>query len=83
MPESETLIVFRILGVLAKARNLDHALVLDEIASAAHLGKQHAERYMTVLEQAGAVRAADTPAHPPGYSLTRYGLERLAGASAG
>jgi DNA-binding IclR family transcriptional regulator len=83
MPESETIVVFRILGVLAKARDLDHALVLDEIADAAHLGRRHAERYMTVLEQAGAVRAEATPAHPPGYSLTRYGLERLVGASAG
>jgi hypothetical protein len=27
MPESETLVVFRILGVLAKARNLGHALL--------------------------------------------------------
>jgi DNA-binding IclR family transcriptional regulator len=81
MPESETLVVFRILGVLAKARNLDHALVLEEIADAAHLGRQHAERYMTVLERAGAVRAEATTAHPPGYSLTGYGLERLVGAS--
>ena len=32
---------------------------------------------------AGAVRAETTPAHPTGYSLTRYGLERLVGASAG
>jgi hypothetical protein len=33
-----------------------------------------------VLEQAGAVRAEATAAHPPGYSLTRYGFERLVGA---
>jgi len=83
MPESETLVVFRILGVLAKARDLDHALVLEEIADAAHLGRRHAESYMTVLEQAGAVRPEASPTRPPGYCLTRYGLERLNGASAG
>jgi DNA-binding IclR family transcriptional regulator len=83
MPESETTVVFRILGVLAQARHLNHALVLDEIADAACLGRPNAERYMTVLEKAGAVRAEATPAHPPGYSLTRYGLQRLVGASAG
>jgi DNA-binding IclR family transcriptional regulator len=83
MPESETTVVFRILGVLAKARELDHTLALDEIADAAHLGRRHAEGYMTVLEQAGAVRADTTPAHPAGYILTKYGLERLVGASAG
>ena len=83
MSESETTVVFRILEILARARDLDHALVLDEIAEAAHLGKRHAERYITVLEQAGAVRAEATPARPPGYSLTRYGLGRLVGASAG
>jgi len=83
MPESETTVVFRILGVLAKARDLEHAMVLDEIADAAHLARRNAERYMTVLERAGAVRAEATATHPPGYSLTRYGLERIAGASAG
>ena len=83
MPESETLVVFRILGVLAKARDLDHALVLDEIADAAHLGRRHAESYLTVLEQAGAVRPEASPTRPPGYCLTRYGLERLVGTSAG
>jgi DNA-binding IclR family transcriptional regulator len=83
MPESETTIVFRILGVLAKARELDHTLALDEIADAAHLARGHAEGYMTVLEQAGAVRADASPAHPPGYILTKYGLARLVGASAG
>ena len=82
MPESETLVVFRILGVLAKARDLDHALVLDEIADAAHLGRRHAESYMTVLEQAGAVRPEASPSRPPGYCLTRYGLERLVGSPA-
>jgi DNA-binding IscR family transcriptional regulator len=83
MLESETIAVFRILGILAKARDLDHALVLEEIADAAHLGRQHVERYMTVLARAGAVRTETSPAHTPGYTLTRYGLERLVGASAG
>ena len=82
MPESETLVVFRILEVLAKARDLDHALVLDEIAGAAHLGRRNAESYMTVLEQAGAVRPEASATHPPGYCLTRYGLERLVGSPA-
>ena len=82
MPESETMVVFRILGVLAKARDLEHALALDEIADAAYLGRSNAKRYMTVLEQAGAVRAAATAARPQGYCLTRYGLERLVGTSA-
>ena len=80
MPESETIVVFRILGVLAQARDLD-ALALDEIADAAHLGKRRAERYMTVLEQAGAVRAEANPCRPRAYSLTSYGLGRLVGAS--
>ena len=83
MPESETTVVFRILGILAKARELEHALALDEIAEAAHLGRRRAVGYMAVLEQAGAVRADATPAHPSGYILTKYGLERLVGASAG
>ena len=83
MPESETIVVFRILGALAKARDLDHALVLDEIADAAHLVTRHAERYMTVLEQAGVVRAEASTARLRGYTLTRYGLERLGGASPG
>jgi DNA-binding IclR family transcriptional regulator len=80
MPESETLVVFRILGVLAKARALGHALPVEEIADAAHLGRPNAERYMNILEHAGAVRAAVTPVQAPEYSLTRYGLERLVGA---
>ncbi len=81
MPESETLVVFRILGVLANASDPQHALALEEIADAAHLGRRNAEHYMTMLEQAGAVRAEVTPAHPPGYCLTRYGLERLSPAN--
>jgi hypothetical protein len=75
MAESETLVVFRILGALAKARDLGHALPIEEIADAAHLGRPNAERYMNLLEHARAVQ-------PPEYSLTRYGLERLAGGCA-
>jgi DNA-binding IclR family transcriptional regulator len=83
MPESETVVVFRILSVLAQARVLDHALALDEIADAAHLGRPNTERYMMVLELAGAVRAETTSNHLPRYSVTRYGLERLAGSPPG
>jgi predicted transcriptional regulator len=82
MPESETLVVFRILGVLAKARDLGHALPVEKIADAAQLGRRNAERYMNVLEHAGAVRAQVIPTQPPQYSLTRYGLGRLAGGCA-
>lgn len=72
MPESETTVVFSILGVLAKARDLNQAPALEEIADTLRLGKRCVEHYMTVLEQAGAVRAG---------ILTRYGLERLAGTT--
>jgi len=82
MPESETLIVFRILGVLAKARDLGHALPVDEIADAAHLGRPNAERYMNMLEHARTVRVEVPPTQPPEYSLTRYGLGRLVRGSA-
>jgi len=81
MPETETTVLFRILGVLAQARDLDHAMALDEIADAAHLVTRNAEGYMTVLERAGTVRAEATPACLRGYTLTRYGLERLVGTS--
>lgn len=73
MPESDTVVVFKILGVLAKAP----ALIVDEIADALCLGKPRVEHYMGVLQQAGAVRAEAEPSHPPTYSLTRYGLGRL------
>ena len=79
MPESETAVVFRILGVLAEARDVEHALVLDEIVSATHLNKRHVERYMDVLQRAGAVRAETAPTRSLSYSLTRYGLARLTG----
>jgi DNA-binding IclR family transcriptional regulator len=79
VPESETAVVFRILGVLAEARDVEHALVLDEIVSATHLNKRHVERYMDVLQRAGAVRAEAAPPRSLSYSLTRYGLARLTG----
>jgi DNA-binding IclR family transcriptional regulator len=82
MSECETVVVFRILGVLAKARALEHPLALDEIADAARLPRPNTERFMTVLESAGAVRAETTSNLPPRYSVTRYGLERLVGGSA-
>jgi DNA-binding IclR family transcriptional regulator len=82
VPQSETTVVFQILGVLARARDVHHALVVDEIADAMHVNRGHVERYMDVLQRAGAVRAEAAPAHSPSYSLTRYGLERLTGAGA-
>lgn len=82
VPQSETTVVFQILGVLARARDVHHALVVDEIADAMHVNRGHVERYMDVLQRAGAVRAEVAPAHSPSYSLTRYGLERLTGAGA-
>ena len=81
VPQSETVVVFQILGALAKAHNVHHALVLDEIADATHLNRRHVERYMDVLQRAGAVRAEAAPQHAPCYSLTRYGLERLGSAA--
>lgn len=78
MPESETSVVFRVLGVLAKAQDSEHSLALDEIANAAHLDRPHAQQLMAVLELAGAVRAEPLPTRLSGYYLTRYGRERLA-----
>jgi DNA-binding IscR family transcriptional regulator len=77
MPDSGTVIVFKILGVLANARHGGHALHVDEIAAALCLGKPRVEQYMTVLQRAGAVRAEAGLAAAASYSLTRYGLERL------
>jgi DNA-binding IclR family transcriptional regulator len=82
MAEDETLVVFRILGVLAKARNLGYALPVDEIANAAHLGRPQAERYVNLLEHAGAIRGEVTSSQRPEYNLTRYGLQRLVGGCA-
>lgn len=79
MADCETVIVFKILGVLANARNFGHALVIEEIAAALRLGRSRVEQYLTVLQRAGAVRAASDPTHSPSYSLTPYGLARCAG----
>ncbi len=76
MPESETTVVFRILSILAAARTPDHALAINEIVDAAHLGQRHVERYMAVLERAGTVRAQPA-GHPTSYTLTNYGFARL------
>lgn len=78
MVQSETLIVFRILRILAEARDLGHPLPLEAIANAARLGRSYAAHYLSLLEQAHAV-CAQTTVHPPTYALTRYGLERLVG----
>ena len=77
MPESETVLVFRILGVLAKCRDLDHGLAVEAIAGEAHLGRAQTEYFMRVLERAGAIRADGHSTVEPGYRLTRYGSERL------
>jgi hypothetical protein len=77
--ESETLVVFRILGVLAKARDLGHALPVEEIADAAHLGRPQTERYISLLEHARAIRAEATASQTREYNLTSYGLQRLVG----
>jgi DNA-binding IclR family transcriptional regulator len=82
MAESETLVVFRILGILAKARDLGQALPVDEIANAAHLIRPQAQRYINLLEHAGAVRAEVSHRQQPEYNLTKYGLQRLVGADA-
>jgi DNA-binding IscR family transcriptional regulator len=77
MPDSGTVIVFKILGVLANARHGGHALHVDEIADALCLGKPRVEHYMSMLQRAGAVRAEAGQSTTAGYSLTRYGLERI------
>jgi hypothetical protein len=77
MPDSGTVIVFKILGVLANARHGGHALFVDEIAAALCLGRPRIEQYLTVLQRAGAVRAEAGDATAASYSLTRYGLQRL------
>jgi hypothetical protein len=40
VPESDTAIIFKILGVLGDARDQSQAPVLDEIADTLHLGKR-------------------------------------------
>jgi DNA-binding IscR family transcriptional regulator len=79
MTDCGTVIVFRILGMLAQARSVGHVLVLDDIANALSLGREPVEQYLAVLQQAGAVRAESGASHAAHYSLTRYGLERVGG----
>jgi DNA-binding IclR family transcriptional regulator len=78
VPESDTAVVFRILEVLGEARDLNRAPALDDIADTLHLGKLQVEHYMTVLQDVGVVRADASSRRPPSYSLTSYGLQRLA-----
>ncbi len=82
MPDSETLIVFRILAVLAKARDPACALAAEQIADAVSLGRRNVDHSMHVLELASAVRATPTSTQPTRYSLTAYGRERLVGGFA-
>ena len=77
MPDSGTVIVFKILGVLANARHGGHALHVDEIATALSLGRPRVEQYMVMLQRAGAVRADAEHTAAASYSLTRYGMARL------
>lgn len=79
MADCGTVVVFRILGMLAQARTVGHALALEEIASALSLGREPVAQYLAVLQQAGAVRAESRPSHPAAYSLTQYGLDRVSG----
>jgi DNA-binding IclR family transcriptional regulator len=83
MPESDTMQVFKILTVLARAGAHDHAVPLDQIAQAARMKDPQAQCYLTVLHNVGVVRAEDSSLHTPQYRLTHYGLERLEVARAG
>jgi hypothetical protein len=42
VPDTETTVVFRVLGILARANDEAHSLVLNEIADAANLDELHA-----------------------------------------
>lgn len=77
MPESETLVIFRILGFVARAGVFGRTIPIEQIAEAAHLSRPKAVRYMTLLEHARAVRPNPAPTHSPEYRITAYGLERL------
>jgi DNA-binding IclR family transcriptional regulator len=77
VPESDTAVVFRILGVLGEAREPKQAPVLEEIADTLHLSKLQVEHYMKVLQQVGVVREEAGSRHSSAYSLTSYGLQRL------
>jgi hypothetical protein len=80
MPDSETSVVYKILGVLAEARGLGHGLPIDEIEDAARIGRSSVEHYLNLLKHAGAVRAEVIPStRRAEYCLTRYGCERFMG----
>jgi DNA-binding IclR family transcriptional regulator len=82
MLESDTVLVFRILGVLARAGAHDHPLPLEQIAEAVRMRDLQARHYLTVLHNVGVVRAEDSSVPTPRYRLSRYGLERLETARA-
>ena len=82
MPESDTLLVFKILTVLARESACGRALPLEQISGAMQMRDLQAERYLTMLHQFGVVRAEQSAQHPPSYRLTRYGLQRMAAATA-
>lgn len=77
MPESETVIIFRILGIVAKAGIFGRTVPIEQIAEAAHLSRPIAARYLIMLEHARAVRVNPAATASPEYRLTDYGLERL------
>jgi hypothetical protein len=77
MPESETLVIFRILGFVASAGVFGRTLPIEQIAEAAHLTIPTAACYMTLLEHARAVQVNPDPTPSPEYGLTAYGFERL------
>jgi hypothetical protein len=77
MPESETLIIFRILEIVATAGIFGRTVPIEQIAETAHLGRPTAARYLALLEHARAVRVNPAPTASPEYRLTAYGLERL------
>jgi|SRR5580658_3101066 hypothetical protein len=79
MGDSETSVVYKILGVLAAARNLGHGLPIHEIADAARIGRPSVEHYLNLLKHAGAVRAEVNSAQTAEYCLTQYGCDRLVG----
>jgi DNA-binding IclR family transcriptional regulator len=83
MPESDTLLVFKILAVLARAGAQNHPLALHQIAEAMRMKDQQAQHYLTVLDKVGVVRAEDSSLQSTRYSLTHYGLKRLETAGRG
>ena len=77
MADCGTVIVFKILDVLAQARTTGHPVMVNEIADALSLSQEPVEQYMAVLQRAGAVRAEAGASLHAGYTLTPYGLGRI------